>query len=268
MDDYYKSLTNKVQRVRNIISLIKNVFIFMAYKTLVASSATQQRWTIDSNAHTLQELKEEFRQNNIPFEGLAITEGLCTKAELTRDDAEIPVSQRTVNYNGETYSRVFLITNARKQIASGSFPTNRKDFGEYIKKNSLGDSIKAKFGDNWTRISTDKLLSFFANTTEKNTASNKDAINEVREELKDQEKVKEVVNTPEKKLPDVKDAPHAATVEWFYDGIKKMAADNLLYAEDVVVLAGLVSELAARLMESKPKITASDMDDMLRSIRH
>jgi hypothetical protein len=47
-----------------------------------------------------------------------------------------------------------------------------------------------------------------------------------------------------------------------------MVTDNLLYAEDVVVLADLATELAARLMESKPKITASDMDDMLYSIRH
>jgi hypothetical protein len=167
-----------------------------------------------------------------------------------------------------------LLTNTTKQIRSGAYPTNRKEFGEYIKKNNLGEAIKQEFGDNWTRISTDKLLNFFANTADKNTASNKDAINEVREELKDQEMVKGVVNTPvqeetkpKKKLSDIKEAPHAATVEWFYDGIKKMAADNLLYAEDVVVLADLTSELAARLIESKPKITASDMDDMLYSIR-
>ena len=161
-----------------------------------------------------------------------------------------------------------LLTNTTKQIRSGAYPTNRKDFSAYIKQNNLGEAIKQEFGDNWTRISTDKLIGFFASQDSNNTASNKDAINEVRNELKDQEKVKEVVNTPEKKLPDVKDAPHAATVEWFYDGIKRMTADNLLYAEDVMVLADLTTELAARLMESKPKITVSDMDDMLFSIRH
>jgi Lhr-like helicase len=174
-----------------------------------------------------------------------------------------------VQFKGQiTNNLVMLLTNTTKQIRSGAYPTNRKDFGAYIKQNNLGEAIKQEFGDNWTRISTDKLLNFFANTAEKNTASNKEAINEVREELKDQEKVKEAVNTPEKKLPDVKDAPHAATVEWFYDGIKKMVADNLLYAEDVVVLADLTSELAARLMESKPKITASDMDDILENITY
>ena len=201
----------------------------------------------------------------INISGLTFTEGI-TKTQLLTRESLLPTN---VQFRGQvTNNLVMLLTNTTKQIRSGAYPSNRKEFGDYIKKNNLGEAIKQEFGDNWTRVSTDKLLNFFANTAEKNTASNKDAINEVREELKDQEKVKEAVNTPEKKLPDVKSAPHAATVEWFYDGIKKMTTDNLLYAEDVVVLADLTTELAARLIESKPIITASDMDDILESIAY
>ena len=246
---------------------------------LIANNRDQSKYRIVTGAETLGELQDAIARNEgvykmigqswvsnptpIDIEGLTFTEGI-TKTQLLQRDSALPTN---VQFKGQTTNNlVMLLTNTTKQIRSGAYPTNRKEFGEYIKKNSLGEAIKAEFGDNWTRISTDKLLNFFANIAEKNTTSNKDAINEVREELKDQEKVKEVVNTPEKKLPDVKEAPHAATVEWFYDGIKKMAADNLLYAEDVVVLADLTTELAARLVESKPKITTSDMEDMMESI--
>ena len=256
---------------------------------LIANNRDQSKYRVVTGAETLGELQDDIARNEkvykmvgqswvkasspINISGLTFTEGI-TKTQLLQRDSALPTN---VQFKGQTTNNlVMLLTNTTKQIHSGaSYPTNRKDFGAYIKWNNLGEAIKQEFGDNWTRISTDKLLNFFANTAEKNTASNKDAINEIREELKDQENVKEVVNTPvqeetksEKKLPDVKEAPHAATVEWFYDGIKKMTADNLLYAEDVVVLADLTTELAARLMESKPKITASDMDDMLSEIQH
>ena len=248
---------------------------------LIANNRDQSKYRIVTGAETLGELQDAIVRNEnvykmvgqswvsnptpINISGLTFTEGI-TKTQLLQRDSALPAN---VQFRGQTTNNlVMLLTNTTKQIRSGAYPTNRKDFGAYIKQNNLGEAIKAQFGDNWTRVSTDKLLNFFANTVEKNTASNKDAINEVREVLKDQEKVKEVMNTPEKKLPDVKEAPHAATVEWFYYGIKKMTADNLLYAEDVVVLADLTTALAARLMESKPEITPSDMDDMLNSIAH
>jgi lysophospholipase L1-like esterase len=247
---------------------------------LIANNRDQSKYRIVTGAETLGELQDAIARNEgvykmvgqswvsnptpINISGLTFTEGI-TKTQLLQRDSALPTN---VQFKGQTTNNlVMLLTNTTKQIRSGAYPTNRKEFGDYIKKNNLGEAIKAQFGDNWTRVSTNKLLIFFASQEDNTTSTDKDAINEVREELKDREKVKEVVNTPEKKLPDVKDAPHAATVEWFYDGIKRMTADNLLYAEDVVVLADLATELAAGLLESKPKITASDMDDMLDSIR-
>ena len=248
---------------------------------LIANNRDQSKYRVITGAETLGQLQQDIARNEnvykmvgqtwlknttpINISGLTFTEGI-TKTQLLSPETQLPTN---VQFKGQTTNNlVMLLTNTTKQIRSGAYPMNRKDFGAYIKQNNLGEAIKQEFGDNWTRISTDKLVNFFANTAEKNTSADKEAINEVREELKDQEKVKEAVNSlrEEKKLPDVKDAPHTATVEWFYDGIKKMTADNLLYAEDVVVLAELTSELAARLVESKPKITTSDMDDMMKNI--
>lgn len=246
---------------------------------LIANNRDQSKYRIVTGAETLGELQDAIARNEgvykmvgqswvscpspIDISGLTFTEGI-TKTQLLARDSALPTN---VQFKGQTTNNlVMLLTNTNKQIRSGACPTDRKLFGAYIKENNLGEAIKQEFGDNWTRISTDKLINFFADTAEKNTASNKKAINKVRKELKDQEKVKEAVNTPKKKLPNVKGAPHASTVEWFYDGIKKMTADNLLYAEDVVILADLTTELAARLMESKPRITTSDIDAMLRSI--
>ena len=255
---------------------------------LIANNRDQSKYRVITDVTTLGGLIDVLSRNEdvykmvdntwvsnsspIDISGLTFTEGI-TKTQLLSRDSALPTN---VQFKGQTTNNlVMLLTNTTKQIRSGAYPTNRKDFGAYIKQNNLGEAIKQEFGDNWTRVSTDKLLGFFASQDSNATSSSNNAINEVREELKDQEKVAEVVNTnmteeteSVNKLPDVKSAPHAATIEWFYDGIKKMAADNLLYAEDVVVLADLTAELAERLLESKPKITISDMDDMIESIAH
>ena len=254
---------------------------------LIANNRDQSKYRVVTGAETLGELQDDLRRNEevykmvgqtwiknerpVDISGLDFTEGI-TKTKLLERDTQLPTN---VQFKGQTTNNlVMLLTNTNKQIRSGAdYPTDRKQFGAFIKEHNLGDAIKKKFGDNWTRISTDNLVKFFASNL-KETTSNKEAINEVREELKDQGKVKEVVNTPaqeeakpEKKLPDVKSAPHAQTVEWFYTGIKSMVKENLLANGDITVLADLLTELALRLEEEKPKITASDMDDMMKSLR-
>ena len=149
-----------------------------------------------------------------------------------------------------------LLTNPNKQIRSGA--GDRKEAYRLVKENNLQEAVKENFGRNFTQVPTDDLLAF----AHSHTASATEAIREVREELKDQEKVKEAV-----KLPDVKTVPHAQTVEWFYTGIKSMVRDSLLAAEDVVVLASLLTELALRLEEEKPKIAPSDVDAMMKALQ-
>lgn len=227
----------------------------MAYKTLVASTANQQRWSYDSNAHTLAELKQEFTQQGIPYNGLSITEGLCTKAELTHDEAEIPVSQRTVNYNGETYSRVFLITNTRKNIASGSFPKERKDFAAFIRETGIGEAIQEAFGNNWTRVPTAKLLGFFEQLEQHNTPKI-----ESNEEDKGS-------NASENSAPKMKEPSHPEIIESIYMLAKNMLRSNALYLDDVEVLAALLTELFQRKNEEQVNLTDNDIDNMLYNAR-
>lgn len=262
---------------------------------LIANNRDQSKYRVVTGAETLRELQQDIARNNkvykmvgqtwikneqpINISGLTFTEGI-TKTQLLSPDTQLPTN---VQFKGQTTNNlVMLLTNTNKQIRSGivSYPTNRKDFGEFIKKNNLGDAIKAKFGDNWTRISTDKLVSFFSNADKKTSfVNNNEALNKVRQELNNQEKVKQTINTTETERPvvlpqekskpaDVKSAPHAATVEWFYTGIKSMVKETLMTSEDVAVLASLLSELAMRLEEEKPEITISDMNDMMKSISH
>ena len=258
---------------------------------LIANNRDQSKYRIVTGAETLGELQDDIARNErvykmigqswvktsspIDVSGLTFTEGI-TKTQLLQRDSALPTN---VQFKGQTTNNlVMLLTNTTKQIRSGvDYPTDRKLFSAYIKSvDGMAEFIKKRFRDNWTRVSTDNLIGVFkmySLTEEEKNKNSKDAINEVREELKDQEKVKEVVNTvvPEKaesakKLPDVKEAPHAATVEWFYCGIKSMVKDNLLAVGDVTVLADLLTELASRLAEEEPKISSTDIDDMMESI--
>lgn len=223
----------------------------MTYKTLVASSATQQRWSYESSANTLEELKQEFRNNGIPYEGLGITEGLSTKALLTRDDAELPTSNRTVNYNGETYNRVFLITNTSKNIASGIM--SRKDAYDMIKKLNLQEKIKALYGRNFTQVGTDDLTDAIAAEQTANTKA-------------DFQEAPQPEPAPTSKLPDIKSAPHPDTVEWYFMGIKAMVKSGLLYNDDVAVLADLITDYYNRLKVDTLELSDADIDNMIASI--
>lgn len=235
---------------------------------MIANQKTQKRYSIESSATTLGELKEQLASQGIDYSGMTFTEGI-TKTQLVDNDSQLPTN---VMYHGQpTNNLVILLTNPQKQIASGAIPTNRKDFGDYIKKNNLGEAIKKAFGDNWTRISTDKLSAFFHAQSKEAAPANNKNLNNVRKELEklhkeEQPIVPEEASQNQTQLPDYKTAPHASTVNWFYEGIKDMVNLNLLHTEDVVVLTNLLTELSHRLLESKVEITDDEVDKMLNSI--
>lgn len=216
-------------------------------KILIANTKTQQRYTIESAATTLGELQDQMTAQGIDFSDLTFYEGL-TKTQLLGRDSLLPTN---VMHKGQpTNDLVMLLTNPVKNIKSGSFPTDRKLFGPFIKENNLGELIKEKFGNNWTRVATDKLIAFFS----EQGAHNQQELEETREELAE-------LDSKEPKLP-----PHVGTVNWLFDGVKEMVKENVLYVEDVVVLEELLQEYAHRLVEAQPKITEEDVDEMIGSI--
>ena len=232
---------------------------------MIANNKTQQRYTIQSAATTLGELKAQLREQGIDYSGMTFTEGI-SKTQLLGDDAQLPTQ---VMYKGApTNNLVMLLTNPNKQIASGAM--DRKEAYRMVQAMNLQAAIQEGENQNYTRVSTAILESYIDAAR---NGGHSEALEETRNELNNLGREKdEEVNTPSTEapkatvLPDVKTAPHAQTVEWFYAGIKSMVADNLLYAEDVVVIANLTTELAARMLETRPEITNDDIDDMMDSI--
>lgn len=241
---------------------------------LIANNRDQSKYRIVTDATTLGELQDAIARNEevykmvgnswvnnerpIDVSGLTFTEGI-TKTQLLSRDSALPTN---VQFKGQTTNNlVMLLTNNNKQIRSGA--GDRKEAYRLVKELGLAEAIQDGEKQNYTRCKTEVLWSYI--DTARNGAEKADdkVLAETRKELENIS----VEKAPEKKLPDVKEAPHANTVEWFYTGIKGQVKDGLLVTKDVVVLADLLTELACRLEEEKPKITASDMDDMLESLR-
>lgn len=217
----------------------------------IANTKTQKRYAIETAAVTLGELMDQMTAQGIDFTGMTFTEGI-TKTQLLSRDSALPTN---VIYKGQpTNNLVMLLTNTSKNIASGAI--DRKEAYRLIKELGLQEAIAEGEGQNYTRVKTDVLESWI------NCAQNGcDNIMEPDEAILEPEPVKS-----ETKIPDVKTAPHADTVEWFYMGLKAMLKSSLLYVDDIAVIADLTTELYKRLKEVQPQISDEDIDNMIASL--
>jgi hypothetical protein len=220
----------------------------------IANTKTQQRYTIQTSATTLGELQDQMSAQGIDFAGMSFTEGL-SKTQLIGRDSLLPTN---VMYKGQpTNDLVMLLTNTTKNIASGAI--SRKEAYRLIKEMNLQDVISEGEGKNYTLVKTDILEDYINDELGEEFDEKLDATTEVLEEAKKAPKV-------ENPLPDIKSAPHPEAVEWYYMGLKAMLKSHLLYTEDIAVIADLTTELYKRMKESEPKITDSDIDDIIASI--
>lgn len=125
----------------------------MNRKFTVVDSATQKTVVFDSTAETLAELKADLRAHNINYNGMTIYEGV-SKTELKSDNSALP---HDVPYKGGTTNNlVFRLTKAEKNIKSGAM--SRLEAYTAVKKLGLADTIKAKYGKNFTQCSTADLV--------------------------------------------------------------------------------------------------------------
>ena len=126
---------------------------------------------------------------------------------------------------------------------------------------NLQDVIAEGEGKNYTLVKTDILEEYI---------NDNDGFNEKLEAFTNAaEQTKEVAEETtkvENPLPDIKTAPHPEAVEWYYMGLKAMLKNHLLYTDDIAVIADLTTELYKKLKEEEPKITDSDIDDIIASI--
>ena len=122
-----------------------------ARKLTVVDTSTQRTVTFMSTAETVAELKADLSRQGINTNGMTIYEGL-TKTELKSNDSSLP---HDVPYKGEsTNNLVFRLTKSEKNIRSGA---SRGELYEQIKKLGIADSIKAKYGKNFTQCSSAAL---------------------------------------------------------------------------------------------------------------
>lgn len=124
-----------------------------ARKITIISSQTQSTKVLMSTSTTLRELKAELSAEGINYTNMDFMEGL-TKTLFVNDDAILPTN---VPYKGtNTNELVFVLSTTNKKITSGASLTRAQAYAE-VKRLKLEDSIKQKYGKNFTQVATKEL---------------------------------------------------------------------------------------------------------------
>lgn len=129
---------------------------------IIVSNAANRRYTLQTGAETLGQLKADMREAHIDYDGMTFMEGL-TKTELLQDSSLLP--RDVVRGEGTTNELVFLLTVANKKIKSGAdYASLRATVGasremkEYIQKN---------YGRNYTNVGASVLEAVVAHFAKK-----------------------------------------------------------------------------------------------------
>lgn len=227
----------------------------------IANTKTQKKYAIESSATTLGELKAQLDLQGIDYAGMTFTEGI-TKTSLISNESLLPTN---VMYKGQpTNELVILLTNTTKNISSGA---DRKMLYAKIKELHLEEQIKERFGTNYTRVGNVDLESIISEAVGNGTpitGTDEEIITNNAAELEKNGVHAETAQpTP---IPDVKSAPHPEAVEWYYMGLKAMVKSNLLYIDDIAVIADLTSDLYRRLNEERVRVSDKDIDEMIMNL--
>lgn len=220
-----------------------------AYKILVANSQNQKSYSFETTATTRGELKEALRANNIPFEGMSFTEGI-SKVELLEDNSVLPVNTREVNYKGQAYKMILLLTNSKKNIASGI--GTRLEAYQTINEANLKEDVKEFFGRNYTQIPTADLWKFIDDRFEKEEDTDEEDEYE-DEEYEDEE------NTEEDNLPS--SATANTIVEAFTVVIRDLLSTKTLVPEDVHILIDDLYETLDEIRTQEEPVSPAAIPD-------
>lgn len=136
-----------------------------ARKITVVSTRTQKKSVIMSGAETLGELKKDFREAGIDYEGMTFYEG-TSKTELKTDESvlpkDVPYTNRTTGETKNTNELVFMLTNTNKKIKSGAM--TRTEAYDAIRAKGLQAECQKRFGRNFTMCKTSDLVSLIEST--------------------------------------------------------------------------------------------------------
>lgn len=117
---------------------------------VIACTASQKRFKLNTAASTLAELKTELDAQGVTYAGMTFTE-ILTNTQLMADNSIIP---EFVTMNGENKSPIIVLTNTRKKIESGA---SRSELYDAIKDNNLQQACIDNFGKNFTQCSSSQL---------------------------------------------------------------------------------------------------------------
>lgn len=163
----------------------------------IVDTESQRTKEIKSTATTVAELKRDLRAQGFTIEGKTIQEAL-TRTEFKDDSSLLP---HDVPYKGNiTNNLVFRLTKTDKQIKSG---ISRSDLYAKIKQYNLQDTIKNKFGRNFTQITTTELEKI----VEKFERDTKNKEKEIP--TKESSKIEEVTIETKEEMPSDISAPNS-----------------------------------------------------------
>ena len=129
---------------------------------IIVSNAANRRYTLQTGAETLGELKADMREAHIDFDGMTFMEGL-TKTELLQDSSLLP--RDVVRGEGTTNELVFLLTVANKKIKSGAdYASLRATVGA---SQEMKDYIQKTYGRNYTNVGASVLQAVVDNFAKK-----------------------------------------------------------------------------------------------------
>jgi hypothetical protein len=136
-------------------------------KIIIVDSSSNNKVEVNTDATTFGELKRAARAAGISYEGKDWLEGL-TKTTPMSDDSLLPTN---VSYKGTvTNNLVYMLTNTNKKIKSGM---DRKEIYSEVKRLGIADSIKSKYGKNFTQVSSADLEKEVKAIVNKNIKKNK-----------------------------------------------------------------------------------------------
>ena len=235
-----------------------------AREILIANTKTQKRSKITTNATTLGELKAALTAANVDYYGMTFTEGI-SKTQLLDDTTQLP---QNVMYKGQTTNNlVILLTNTKKNIASGVMAGDRNAAYNIIKENGLQDAVKETFGRNFTQVSTADLCKFI-NDGEL-IYKNQEAGENQEEEINDDIENEDIENDTEGE--NISNAVYSLVTLLYNTGVLSATQVKNL-CDDIVFNTGIVGnkepkeEPAEPVSTSDGSINDDDIDSMLNEL--
>lgn len=225
---------------------------------LIANTKTQRRSKITTDATTLGELKSALSAAGIDYSGMTFTEGI-SKTQLLDNSTQLP---QNVMFKGQpTNNLVILLTNTKKNIASGIHAADRQAAYSIIKDYGFQEDIKAVFGRNFTQVPTTDLQQFIEERTENDDSDN---------EEDDDNGVDDYVTDTKDCDINLEEAVSKEIAESIVASINNLVSIGKLLPEDVAYIADSLRDKplakAEPVATSDGSISDDDIDDMINGL--